>query len=187
MSLKLNGDFHEFEFKGQARDIIDTTSFTAGQGGVQAFPAEPALSAYSYSPVPGNLGQIWLGVIPNQFLSVCSASVEIRNNADMRTCEFGSSLPQGVSPGRREVSISLELFEQDDAATEALYQAARQHIPMGVMFQLGQAGGSLLGVYLRSVVPVVPEFDDRDTRLHWKFEDVRAQGTSDDEIAIAFG
>jgi hypothetical protein len=187
MTIKLNGDFHEFEFKGQAQDIVDSASFTANQGGAATFPAEPAVAAFSYSPVPGNLGQVWIGVIPNQFLTVSSASVEIRNNVDMRANEFGSSLPQGISPGQREVSISLELFSGDDTATESLYQAARQQIPMGVMFQLGQTAGQLMGIYLPSVVPVVPEFDDSETRLKWKFEDTRAQGTGDNEIAIAFG
>jgi hypothetical protein len=187
MSLKLNGDFHEFEFKGQAQDIVDSTSFAANQGGLSTFPAEPTVAAYSYSPVPGNLGQVWLGVIPNQFLTVSAASVEIKNNVDMRANEFGSTLPQGIAPGPREVSITLELFGQDDTATASLYQAARQQVPMGVMFQLGQVGGQLLGVYLKSVVPVVPEFDDSETRLKWKFTETRAQGTLDDEIAIAFG
>jgi hypothetical protein len=187
MSIKLNGDFHEFEFKGQAQDIIDSASFQANQGGVAAFPAEPAVGSYSYSPVPGNLGQVWLGVLPNQFLTVSSASVSIRNNVDMRANEFGSSLPQGIAPGLREVSITLELFGQDDTATESLYQAARQQVPMGVMFQLGQVGGQLLGIYLKSVVPMVPEFDDSETRLKWKFAETRAQGTTDDEISIAFG
>ena len=42
MSVKLNGDFHEFEFKGSAQDIIDSVSFTTGQGGATTFPAEPA-------------------------------------------------------------------------------------------------------------------------------------------------
>lgn len=186
-SLKLNGDFHEFEFKGQAQDIIDSASFTSNQGGVTTFPAEPALAAYSYSPVPGNLGQVWLGVIQNQFLTVSAASVTIKNNIDMRANEFGSNLPQGLSPGQREVSITLELFSGDDMATESLYQAARQQVPMGVMFQLGQVGGQLLGIYLPSVVPMVPEFDDSETRLKWKFEDTRAQGTGDNEISIAFG
>jgi hypothetical protein len=186
-NLKLNGDFHEFEFKGQAQDIIDSASFTASQGGVATFPAEPTVGAYSYSPVPGNLGQVWLGVIANQFLTVSAASVTIKNNIDMRANEFGSNLPQGISPGQREVSITLELFGGDDMATESLYQAARQQVPMGVMFQLGQVGGQLLGIYLPSVVPVVPEFDDSETRLKWKFEETRAQGTGDNEIAIAFG
>lgn len=186
-TIKLNGDFHEFEFKGQAQDIVDNTSFTAGQAGASVFPPEPTVSTYTYSPVPGNLGEVWLGVIPNQFLTVSSASVQIKNNIDLRTKEFGAILPQGISPGQREVSMTLELFSTDDIATLSLYQAARQRSPMGVMFQLGQQGGQLMGIYLRSVVPVVPEFDDGQTRLQWKFEDTRAQGTADDEIVIAFG
>jgi hypothetical protein len=187
MTVALNGDFHEFEFKGMARDIVDSTSFLPGQGGASIFPAEPAVEGYSYSPVPGNLGQVWLGVIPNQFLTVSAASIEIRNNINLRTKEFGSMLPQGIAPGTREVSMTLELFSMDDTATESLYQAARQQAPMGMMFQLGQVGSQLLGIYLPSVVPAVPEFNDSDTRLKWRFEDVRAQGTAGDEIAVAFG
>jgi len=186
-TINLNGDFHEFEFKGSAQDIVDSASFIAGQGGASAFPVEPAIASSTYSPVPGNLGQVWLGVIANQFLSVSAASIEILNNIDMRAREFGSAIPQGIAPGDREISVTLELFGQDDVNTLALYQAARQRAPMGVMFQLGNAGGQLLGIYLRSVVPAVPEFDDSDTRLKWKFDDTRAQGTSDDEIVIAFG
>jgi phage terminase large subunit len=36
-------------------------------------------------------------------------------------------------------------------------------------------------------IPVVPEFDDSKNRLQWKFQPSRAQGTVDDEIAVAFG
>lgn len=186
-TIKLNGDFHEFEFKGSAQDVVDSASFTAGQGFATTFPPEPTVSAYTYSPVPGNLGEVWLGVIPNQFLTLSSASVQIKNNIDMRAKEFGSSLPQGIAPGQREVSMSFELFSGDDSATLSLYQAARQRSPMEVMFQLGQAGGQLLGIYLPSAVPVVPEFDDSQNLLQWKFEDSRAQGTMDNEIVIAFG
>jgi hypothetical protein len=126
-------------------------------------------------------------VIPNQFLTLSSASVQIKNNIDMRANEFGTSLPQGISPGQREVSMSFELFSGDDAATLSLYQAARQRSPMEAMFQLGQQSGQLLGIYLPSVVPVVPEFDDAKNLLQWKFQDSRAQGTMDNEIVIAFG
>ena len=33
---------------------------------------------------------------------------------------------------------------------------------MSVMFQLGQLTGQLLGIYLQSLVPDVPQFDDSD-------------------------
>jgi hypothetical protein len=47
--------------------------------------------------------------------------------------------------------------------------------------------GQLMGIYLKSLVPSVPEFDDSDKRLQWKFTDTRAQGTAEDEIVVAFG
>ncbi len=82
MTVKLNGDFHQFQFKGTAQDLIDSSSFTLGQGGQQAYPAEPALDGFTYSPVPGNLGQVWLGVFPNQFFTVSDASIQIQNDLD---------------------------------------------------------------------------------------------------------
>jgi hypothetical protein len=158
-----------------------------GQGGATAFPAEPGASAFSYSPVPGNLGQVWLGVVPNQFFTVAQASIEIRNNINMRMNEFGSALPRAIAPGARDVIVTLELFSQDDEATTALYQAARQHSAISMMFQLGQLNGQLMGIYMNSLIPDVPVFDDSDNRLKWKFHDTRAEGTIDDEIVVAFG
>ena len=187
MTVKLNGDFHQMEFKGVAQDVVDSASFAAGQGGTTAFPAEPALNGFKYSPVPGNLGQVWLGVSPNQFFTVSEASIEIQNDLDTRAKEFGTVLPLGIVPGTRTVSMTMSLFGQDDQATTALYQAARQQSPISVMFQLGQVPGQLMGVYLQSLVPAVPQFDDSDKRIQWKFTEMRAQGTAENEIVVAFG
>jgi hypothetical protein len=187
MTVKVNGDFHQFEFKGTAQDLIDSSSFIEGQGGQPTFPAEPALDGFLYSPVPGNLGQVWLGVTSNQFFSVSEASIQIQNNLDTRSKEFGTSLPLAVVPGNRSIGVTLQLFSQDDAATVGLYQAARAQTPVSMMFQLGQIPGQLLGIYLQGLVPVVPQYDDSDNRLQWKFTETRAQGTADDEIVVAFG
>jgi hypothetical protein len=187
MSVTLNGDFQQFDFRGSAQDVIDSTSFVAGQGGATVFPVEPASTGFNYAPVPGNLGQVWLGVVPNQFFTVAQASIVVRNDLNVRANEFGSILPRGVAPGTREVLLTLELFGQDDDATTALYQAARQQSPVSMMFQLGQVNGQLMGIYLKSLVPDVPVFDDTDNRLKWRFTDTRAQGTTDDEVTVAFG
>jgi hypothetical protein len=187
MTVKLNGDFHQMEFKGIAQDLVDSASFQSGQGGETTYPAEPAQDGFNYSPVPGNLGQVWLGVSPSRFCTVSSASIEIQNDLDTRGKEFGMCLPKGVVPGIRTVTLALELFALDDAATTALYQAARQQSAVSVMFQLGQIPGQLMGIYLPTVVPVVPQFDDSDKRLQWKFTDSRAQGTAENEMVVAFG
>jgi len=185
--VKVNADFHEFEFAGEAKDVLDTTSFTAGQGGLASFPAEPALSAFSAVPIPGNLGQAWLGAAAAKFLTVTQASITLDNDLDLRNREFGSSTPQCHGAGLRKVLARFKLFEADDNATRGLYQAARAGTPIGVLFQLGQTAGALCGVYLKSVVSRVPEFDDADRLLEWSFTDCRAQGMGDDEIYVAFG
>lgn len=187
MTVTLNGDFHQFEFEGMAQDLIDSGSFAAGMGQLNAFPAEPALGAFDYSIVPGNMGEAWLGSSPSQFYTITSGTFQLDNSLDLRAKEFGSNLPRAIAPGPRSVTAAFNLYEMDDAATQGLYQAARQQSPISVMFQLGQQTGQAMGVYLMSVVPVVPEFDDGDNRLQWKFQGSRAQGTADNEMVVAFG
>jgi hypothetical protein len=187
MEIQIDGDFHEFHFSGVAQDVLDSASFTAGQGNLASYPAEPGIGAFDYSIVPGNLGEAWLGTEPAQFFTVTAASVVLKNGLDTRSREFGFSLPQAISPGQRTVQASIGLYSQTDSATPALYQAARQQMPISVMFQLGQTQGQVMGVYLQSVIPEVPQFDDSANRLQWVFKPSRAQGTVDNEIAVAFG
>ena len=187
MTIQVNGDYHEVHFSGLAQDVVDSSSFSAGLGQLQEFPPEPLLDALDFSVVPGNLGQAWLGTSPTQFLTITSASVVVKNALEPRSKEFGSSVPRAICAGQRSVTASFDLYSQDDDATKELYQAAKQQSPIGVMFQLGEAEGQVMGVYLKSVIPEVPEFDDGDNRLQWHFRASRAQGTVDDEIVVAFG
>jgi hypothetical protein len=187
MEIQINGDFHQFHFRGLAQDVVDSASFTAGQGSLTSYPVEPEVAAFDYSVVPGNLGQAWLGSTAAQFFTVTEAAIVLKNGLDTRSREFGFSLPQAISPGQRTVQAAIGLYSQTDSATPALYQAARQQSPISLMFQLGQMQGQVMGVYLQSVIPQVPQFDDSANRLQWVFKPSRAQGTVDNEIAIAFG
>lgn len=187
LQVQVNGDFHEFQFSGPVCDVVDSSSFQQSQGGLSAFPQEPALSAFDYSIIPGHLGQVWLGSAPDQFFTLTSATVTIKNNVTLREREFGSNLARGISAGVRSVSVDFSLYQQDDSQTKALYQAARQESPVSVMLQLGQQAGQLTGIYLNSVVLQTPEFDDSELRQQWVFKSCRAQGIADDEISMAFG
>ncbi len=187
LQVRINGDFHEFEFGGEAQDVLDSASFTPGQGGLSSFPAEPANDWSVPLAVPGNLGQAWLGATASKFTTVTKAMVTLDNDIDMRAREFGSSVPLCAAPGRRKVTADVHLFEADDAATKGLYQSARSQTPVQIMLQLGPATGALFGVYMKSVIPKIPEFDDTEPRLSWNFSGCRAQGQADDEIYVAFG
>jgi hypothetical protein len=187
MEILINGDYHEFHFSGIAKDLVDSSSFVQGAAQLQSFPAEPALGAFSYSVVPGHMGQAWLGASPTKFSTITSATIALKNGLETRSNEFGSATPLAIYPGQRTVTAAFDLYSMDDDATKELYQAARQQSPISVMFQLGELEGQAMGVYLKSVVPEVPEFDDGANRLQWKFRASRAQGTLDDEITVAFG
>ncbi len=187
LEFAVNGDFHEFLFQGPAADVLDTTSFASGQAGLAVFPVEPQLGGFNYSIVPGHLGQVWLGASPsNQFFTLTEAKVGVNNSIEVRNREFGATLPRAIAPGPRLVTSEFSLYAQDDTQTSALYQVARARQPISAMIQLGQQQGQLLGIYLPSVIPEVPNFDDSDTRLQWAFTGCKAQGVADDELYVAF-
>jgi hypothetical protein len=185
--VRVNADYHEFEFRGPARDLIDSATFAEGEGGLAGFPEEAEDSDFDYSIVPGHLGQVWLGPTATRFYTLTSAQLSLNNGLDLRTREFGASTAMGITPGQRQVNVNFDLFGSDDEQTRTLYEAARQRSPIRAMFQLGEQPGQLFGAYLKSLIPTVPEFDDSETRLLWKFQGCRAQGTDDDELVVAFG
>ena len=85
------------------------------------------------------------------------------------------------------MSVDFELYGNEDDSTTALYAAAKQRSPISAMFQLGEQPGQLFGAFMKSVVPETPQFDDSETRVRWRFSGCRAQGSSDDELVLAFG
>lgn len=186
LKIRINGDFHELEFHGEAKHLIDSASFSAGIGSLAQFPAEPNLGEIDYQIIPGHLGQVWMGSTSSRFYTLTDAEVSVKNNIDMHRREFGLDGPRCLSAGEREVGMRFRLLEQDDEATQDLYSAARNREPISVMLQLGELPGQLCGIYMPNVVPEVPEFDDRTPRVEWAFGLSQANGTSDDEIRIAF-
>jgi hypothetical protein len=187
MKVNVNGDFQEFVFAGPARDLLDSASFTSGQGGLTQYPAEPALVPFDYTIVPGHLGEVWMGATPAKFCTLTAADLELSNNVNLRVKEFGSDYAQCIAAGERSVKLNFTIFEQADTNTQGLYQASRQRSPISVMLQLGQQAGQLFGAYMPAMVPEVPQFEDQETRLQWSFQGSRAQGVMNDELYIAFG
>jgi hypothetical protein len=184
--VAVNGDFHEMQFSGPAANVIDSSSFVTGTAGLAAYPAEPALASFDYSIVPGNLGEVWLGTSATQFFTLTEATIALKNNIDLRSMEFGSSYPLGMTPGPRQVTSSFALFAHDDTQTAALYAAAKAMTQVSAMLQLGQQQGQLMGIYLAAVTPQVPLYNDTGTRLQWQFKNNLAQGSGNDELCIAF-
>jgi hypothetical protein len=185
-ALSVNGDVHEFAFRGPAADIVDSSNFIPGTAGLSQFPAEPAIDNFDYSIVPGHLGQAWIGNTGTQLLTLTGAKIQLRNYLDTRHREFGATLPRAISAGLRQVVTHFAVLAQSDADSLALYQASRTRTILPAMLQLGQAQGQLMGVYMPAVMPEMPHYNDGDSRLQWEFQSCQAQGTTNDELYIAF-
>jgi hypothetical protein len=186
LQISINGDQHEFAFAGPAADLVDSTTFSSGNAGLSSFPSEPPIMQMKAGPVPGHLGQAWIGGTACQFFTVTEATIQLKNSVELRNQEFGSSYPRAAVPGQRQVNTTFSLFAQDDSQTLALYSAAKNRDAVSMMLQMGKQKGQLMGAYLPSVVPVIPMFDESETRLRWRFKNNLAQGISDDELYIAF-
>jgi len=184
--IDVRGDVHELLFAGPAADVLDSASGVFGRSRITVFPPEPALSPFQYSIVDGQLGHVWLGSPLNQVFTLTAASVEVNNHLLIRDREFGSSYSAMIVPGPREVLSSFTLFAQSDSATEALYIAAKAKMPISALLQLGQQQSQMMAVYLPSVVPEMPLFNDAEPYLLWQFKNSLGQGESNDEAFIAF-
>jgi hypothetical protein len=187
MEIHVDGTEHRLVFRGPAAEHVDSVSFQPTAGALAMFPPEPVLEAETWAPVPGHLGQVWLGNSQTQVLTLTKAQIRVKNNLQTRNFEFGSNYPLALSPGEREVDVQFEVYSTDQGVFSELYQAAQTETPIPLTIQLGDQPGAMAAIHIKTFVPQVPHFDDGETRLLWSFASSRAQGTGDDEIYFAFG
>jgi len=93
MRIRVNNDFHEFEFAGPAKDLIDSASFESGQAGLSQFPSEPTSSGFDYTVVPGHIGEVWLGTPSSRFYTITEAELTLQNgigNVESLVAELGA-------------------------------------------------------------------------------------------------
>jgi len=187
VEIVLNGDFHEVTFRGEAAGVSDSKSFEAGEGGLENFPPEPELEELMELPVPGHVGQVWIGATPQAVSTVASARIRIMNHAEMRWRDFGLMEAKCVVPGEREVSIDLEVYSNDADIFGEIYASASRHEPMPLTVQMGETPGAMCGIHVANFIPAVPEFLDGEERLRWRLRGCPARGYREDEIHVAFG
>lgn len=187
VQLSVSGPEADVAFSGPAADLLDSVTFVSGTAGLNAFPQEPSLADFEYLPITTQMGQAWLGNSTAQFYTVMNAHIEINNNLQLRDRDMTVSLAQAITPGPREITVDFTLMAQDDAQTTQLYAIAKQRGTISVQLQIGTVAGQMVAVYVPSVTPELPLFDDTSERLEWQFTNCVARGAGNDEIFFAFG
>ena len=136
-------------------------SFAAGAAQLQSFPAEPRWARSITRSCRGTWDRRGWG---RRRRSSSRSRRDDHGEERAGHADAGvrdRAVPAGaIAPGERTVTAAFDLYRWTTTPRTALYQAARQQSPISVMFQLGETDGQMMGVYLKSVVPEVPEFDD---------------------------
>ncbi|MDX2267837.1 MAG: phage tail tube protein [Bryobacter sp.] len=184
LTVAVNNDFLDLSVDGFARNQYDSVNGVVS--GEFTFPTEPAgTGSLLASPIAGHLGQAVVGVDHQNVCTLTEATITIDNNIEPRTDEFGCYTTKAYTLGKRRVTVDFTLFERNDAFSQSLYAQAVNNVPVPVMFQLGTQPGAMLGIYLPAVLLSMPEFDDRQSRLLWRFQGSLALGGQNDEIFLA--
>lgn len=132
-----------------------------------AVPAQPgAFTSVGGNPPSGMVGEMIIGAGPTAY-KFKKLAVSIENTLKARADEYGVAVATEVyRNGRRNVTISLESYAQDQAA---LYDLAAAGTPQAVMKQTGRTQGNIIAVRLPKVDFDVPSTDDPDEAVSWAF------------------
>ncbi len=184
LKIGVNNEFLEMEAYGYAQKMFDNIASNYPEG--QLFPTAPVAHSTNWSqPIPGHLGQVLIGQQDGRLCALTAAEIEIDNNVEARSNEFGCYETKNFVPGKRKVTVSISVYQRTDEMSRYIYDKASRNEPVSVMIQMGNQPGSLFAAYLPSVLFPTPEFDDSKARLVWRFSSGMAIGGVNDEIFLA--
>lgn len=156
---------------------------TAQKGGLSAFPSEPTPS-YAGNIIPGFIGSLTINAV-NTF-SVEQFSVRGRLNRSLRYA-FGSRVPTVPIAGRREISCSFRIFEENVAAVNTMRDLQRSKTAVDVSLVFGETAGYIATFALNGVVLSSETLDDSGTEYILSMADNPASmtnATTADELGL---
>ncbi len=152
-----------FDANEEPRFTASGPAATQRTGTAQAQPA--GFTTVGGHPPSGLTGQL----LVNGTAYLCkSLSVSLANALAVRNQEYGvSTASELYRQGRREISLSLEAFAENEAA---LYDLAEAGSTPSLLLQTGNAPGNIVCVYAPKIDLMVPDQDDPDEEVTWSFE-----------------
>jgi hypothetical protein len=189
MRLNLSQEQASIEFSGPCRYVSPSEGFagldSTAKGGLSAFPVRPSAPTYAGVMALGLYGSATLD--GNVYTTLRSVNIGV---------DWGRSLIDNVlfsgayagSPQQlvRNVTVDLELTDEDTAANESLKAKARAKTAMDLVFAVGATAGNIWTVTLNDVQLSSPDYDDGQPSWGVRFTGV-AHATNEtalDEIKI---
>jgi len=138
---------------GGAKDVVDGTDA----------PSQPAgFTMVGGQPPSGLSGDLYINDTALKFLKL---GVDVKNALMLRNESYGyASAEEVFRSGRQEISLSIEMRYDNDAAT--LYDATMAESNVAVMQQTGRTAGNIIAIYAPQVEFKVPNLDDPDDMVN---------------------
>ncbi|MBX9601256.1 MAG: hypothetical protein K2X35_09635 [Bryobacteraceae bacterium] len=189
-TFNLGQDVAEWEASGSGVWLLDSDTFAGAdltqRGGLTAFPAEPG----GVLPTDGGVTAGFTGMFlagSSKLANIRSCAIEISTANEVVVEEFGTFYPSTMEGDERSVTISPSLFDQDDAGTKAVYQAALDKTQLDVFAAVGTKVGGTFCFDLKGVQMDEPSLNDGQRRMVRNYRNCRAYGSgpsSLNEMAI---
>ena len=148
-------------------------------GSAQSQPA--GFTTVGGNPPSGLVGDLYIGDTAYPFKSL---QVAIANALRLRNQEYGVNVPTEIyRAGRREITLSLDVFAETEAT---LYDLAEAGTNAALMKQTGRTEGNIVALRAPSVEWKVPSTDDPDEEVSWGFERMALESADDanDELYL---
>ena len=163
---------------------IGFASFSAAQkAGLSAFPSEPS-PTYVGNIIPGFIGSLTINAVST--FKVESFSIRGRLNRSLRYA-FGSRVPTVPIAGVRDITASIRIFEENEAAVNTLRDLQRSKTAVDISLVFGDTAGYTATFALNGVVFGSESLDDSSPEYVLGFADTpdsMTNSTTSDEMVI---
>lgn len=180
-TFQLGQDVADWQTSGEAAWVLDSHNFSTSdaiaQGGLSAFPTEPAGAL----PSDGGIIAGFTGravVAASTIANIRQSTIRVSTGNALVRDTFGSYYADSAEGDERNVNVSFSVHHADDAGTKALMARALDKSPIEMIFQLGTGVGNTWLFHLQGVQLNQPKLDDGQRRFVRSYSDCRAHGSS---------
>lgn len=190
IKFNIGQDFATADFSGESWWVLDTDQFSTAdataKGGLASFPTEPASPTLNGSAVQGFVGTITLdgqaytGIIR-------SAVITYGMIREFPKDVFNNFYPSAPIPGFRDVTVDLNLYDDDGSTLSALKAKIFNNTAFNASFVVGTTAGNIWTFALNNLqIPAKPTYDNSQTKraLSITAQAHQSTSTAKDEFSL---
>lgn len=165
--------------------MLSNDDRTRAKGGLSSFPAEPGSPVVHGNIIAGFTGAITVAGQP--LATIRTATIKVTTGVELVHDTFGTYFSTGIQRTTRRVVFGFNLYEDDSAGQEAIYEAAESKAVAAATIQIGTVATNIFTFSLAGIQLEAPTRDDGQPRFAVVYPDSICHGTStgEDELVLA--